>query len=134
MFIVDFKFIMQSTTPFTAIIFALLLIATIYIAIKCHARLHSIGTIAIVFGLLYFSVSLVHVFDTIQVGTDYSIHDLIYDKINSGEPITREDYFLIDSIWKYLVPPLANSFTILLWSTFDYLVSRILYIVRTPRI
>ena len=63
MFITNIKFIMQSTTPFIAIAFVLLLAAICYVAIKCPAKLHSIGTITIVFGLLCFSVALVSVFE-----------------------------------------------------------------------
>ena len=58
-----FRFILQYTTPFTAISLTLLMIATVYTAVKHPARLHSIGTITIVFGLLCFAVSFTNVFD-----------------------------------------------------------------------
>lgn len=135
MFITNIKFILQSTTPFTAIAFALLLAAICYVAIKCPAKLHSIGTVTIVFGLLSFSVALVRVYDTLQIyfpDCDYQV--FAFHKMLSGEIITREEFNSVESIWKYLASPLANSLTILLWSTFDYVISRILYIIRTPRI
>ena len=65
-FITNIHFIMQSTTPFIAIAFVLLLAAIIYVAIKCPAKLHSIGTVTIVFGLFCFSVAFVSVYDCLQ--------------------------------------------------------------------
>ena len=43
MFISNIGFIFQSTTPFTAISFVLLLAAIIFVAVKCPAKLHSIA-------------------------------------------------------------------------------------------
>ena len=126
---------MQSTTPFIAIAFILLLAAIIYVAIKCPAKLHSLGTVTIVFGLLCFSVAFISVFDSIQVhlsDCDYQI--FAWDKMMSGEIITREDFYSVESIWKYLVSPLAAALAILFWSILDYMIARLLYIIRTPRI
>ena len=135
MIITNFKFIMQSTTPFIAIAFILLLAAIIYVAIKCPAKLHSLGTVTIVFGLLCFSVAFISVFDCLQVHyPDCSYQVFAWDKMMSGEIITREDFNSVESIWKYLVSPLASAMAILFWSIIDYLIARILYIIRTPRI
>ena len=135
MLITNIKFILQSTTPFTAIAFVMLLAAICYVAIKCPAKLHSLGTVTIVFGLLCFSVAFVSVYDCLQVhfpDCDYQV--FAFHKMLSGENITREEFYSVESIWKYLSSPLANSLTILLWSTFDYVIARVLYIIRTPRI
>jgi uncharacterized YccA/Bax inhibitor family protein len=135
MIITNFKFIMQSTTPFIAIAFILLLAAICYVAIKCPAKLHSLGTVTIVFGLLCFSVVFISVFDCIQMhlsDCDYQI--FAWEKMMSGEIITREDFYSVESIWKYLVSPLAAAMAILFWSILDYMIARLLYIIRTPRI
>ena len=58
---------------------------------------------------------------------------LLSDEL-TDKPVSLDDLRSIESIWKYIGSPLANVFTILLWSTFNYLLSRILYIIRTPRI
>ena len=135
MFISNIGFIFQSTTPFTAISFVLLLAAIIFVAVKCPAKLHSIGTLTMVFGLLCFSLKLVQVYDELM----FYYHDCSYqifarDKMMSGEIITREDFYSVENIWKYICSPVAKCCAILLWSTFDYTISRILYIIRTPRI
>ena len=135
MIITNIKFIMQSTTPFIAIAFILLLAAIIYVAIKCPAKLHSLGTVTIVFGLLCFSVAFISVFDCIQIHyPDCSYLVFAWDKMMSGEIITREDFSSVESIWKYLVSPLGTALSILFWSILDYIIARILYIIRTPRI
>ena len=135
MFISNIGFIFQSTTPFTAISFVLLLAAIIFVAVKCPAKLHSLGTVTMVFGLLCFSVALVSVYDCLQVyHPDCSYQIFAWDKMMSGEIITREDFYSVESIWKYICSPVAKCCAILLWSTFDYTISRILYIIRTPRI
>ena len=126
---------MQSTTPFIAIAFILLLAAIIYVAIKCPAKLHSLGTVTIVFGLLCFSVAFISVFDCIQIHyPDCSYLVFAWDKMMSGEIITREDFNSVESIWKYLVSPLGTALSILFWSILDYMIARVLYIIRTPRI
>ena len=135
MFISNIGFIFQSTTPFTAISFVLLLAAIIFVAVKCPAKLHSIGTLTMVFGLLCFSLKLVQVYDELM----FYYHDCSYqifarDKMMSGEIITREDFYSVENIWKYICSPVSKCCAILLWSTFDYTISRILYIIRTPRI
>ena len=135
MIITNIKFIMQSTTPFIAIAFILLLAAIIYVAIKCPAKLHSLGTVTIVFGLLCFSVAFISVFDCIQIHyPDCSYLVFAWDKMMSGEIITREDFNSVESIWKYLVSPLGTALSILFWSILDYMIARVLYIIRTPRI
>ena len=135
MFITNIKFIMQSTTPFVAIAFVLLLAAICYVAIKSPAKLHSIGTVTIVFGLLCFSVALVSVFDCIQANfSDCDYQVFAWHKMMSGEIITKEDFYSVESIWKYLASPLAGALSILFWSILDYVIARILYIIRTPRI
>jgi hypothetical protein len=135
MIITNIKFIMQSTTPFIAIAFVLLLAAIIYVAIKCPATLHSLGTVTIVFGLLCFSVAFISVFDCIQIHyPDCNYQVFAWDKMMSGEIITREDFYSVESIWKYLVSPLGTALSILFWSILDYMIARILYIIRTPRI
>ena len=134
-FITNIHFIMQSTTPFIAIAFVLLFAAIIYVAIKCPAKLHSIGTVTIVFGLFCFSVAFVSVYDCLQRDyPDCSYQAFAFNKMLSGEIITREDFYSVESIWKYLVSPLAGAIAILFWSIIDYLIARILYIIRTPRI
>ena len=126
---------MQSTTPFIAIAFVLLFAAIIYVAIKCPAKLHSIGTVTIVFGLFCFSVAFVSVYDCLQRDyPDCSYQAFAFTKMLSGEIITREDFYSVENIWKYICSPVAKCCAILLWSTFDYTISRILYIIRTPRI
>jgi predicted ABC-type ATPase len=76
---------------------------------------------------------MVQVFDQFQVNHQ-DIYDLLYQKLESGQPITREEIYSIDSIWKYITTPLANGFAVLMWSTVNYMIARILYIIRTPRI
>ena len=135
MFISNIGYIFQSTTPFTLISFVLLLAAIIFVAVKCPAKLHSIGTLTMVFGLLCFSLTLFQVYECIQwhlSDCDYQV--FAWEKMMSGEIITREDFNSVESIWKYICSPVANCCAILLWSTFDYTISRILYIIRTPRI
>lgn len=135
MFLSNAKFILQSTSVSTAVTFVLFLAAIILIAIKCPAKLHSIGMIAIVWGVLCFAVAFVKVYDEfIFYFPDCSIHAYVYEKMLGQESFTLDDIRSIESIWKYIVSPLANAFTILLWSTLNYLISRILYIIRTPRI
>ena len=135
MFISNIGYIFQSTTPFTLISFVLLLAAIIFVAVKCPAKLHSIGTLTMVFGLLCFSLTLFQVYECIQwhlSDSDYQV--FAWEKMMSGEIITREDFNSVESIWKYICSPVAKCCAILLWSTFDYTISRILYIIRTPRI
>ncbi len=135
MFISNIGFIFQSTTPFTAISFVLLLAAIIFVAVKYPAKLHSIGTLTMVFGLLCFSLKLVQVYDCIQINlSDCDYQVFAWEKMMSGEIITREDFYSVESIWKYLVSPLAAALAILFWSILDYMIARILYIIRTPRI
>ena len=135
MFISNIGFIFQSTTPFTAISFALLLAAIIFVAVKYPAKLHSIGTVTMVFGLLCFSLTLVQVYEELMFNyPDCSYRVFSWYKMMSGEIITREDFYSVESIWKYICSPVAKCCAILLWSTFDYTISRILYIIRTPRI
>ena len=135
MFISNIGFIFQSTTPFTAISFVLLLAAIIFVAVKCPAKLHSIGTLTMVFGLLCFSLKLVQVYDELMFYyPDCSYQIFARDKMMSGEIITREDFYSVKSIWNYICSPVSKCCAILLWSTFDYTISRILYIIRTPRI
>lgn len=129
------KFIFQSTSVCTAVSFVLILAAIIVIAIKCPVKLHSIGMITIVWGLLCFSVALVHVYETFMFYFgDCSLHAYVFEKMRAQESFTIQDLKSVESIWKYMVSPLANAFTVLLWSTLNYLISRILYIIRTPRI
>ncbi len=127
-------FILYHTTAFTAITSVLLLIAICYIAWKYPAKLHSLGSIIMVFGFLCFFVAMIQVFDEFQKGNYVDIHDLLYQKFESGQSITREDMSSTGSIWRYITSPLASAFAVLFWSTFNYLISRILYIIRTPRI
>ena len=135
MFISNIGFIFQSTTPFTAISFVLLLAAIIFVAVKCPAKLHSIGTLTMVFGLLCFSLTLFQVYDELMFyHPDCNYRGFAWDKMMSGEIITREDFYSVESIWKYICSPVSKCCAILLWSTFDYTISRILYIIRTPRI
>ena len=135
MFISNIGFIFQSTTPFTVISFVLLLAAIIFVAVKCPAKLHSIGTLTMVFGLLCFSLTLFQVYDELMFNyPDCSYQIFAWDKMMSGEIITREDFYSVENIWKYICSPVAKCCAILLWSTFDYTISRILYIIRTPRI
>jgi len=135
MFISNIGFIFQSTTPFTLISFVLLLAAIIFVAVKCPAKLHSIGTLTMVFGLLCFSLTLVQVYDELMFyHPDCNYRGFAWDKMMSGEIITREDFYSVESIWKYICSPVSKCCAILLWSTFDYTISRILYIIRTPRI
>ena len=132
MFITDMKFIFESTSTFTAVSLALLLIATCYIAKKCPAKLHAIGMITIIWGLLCLSVSLVAVFDDYMCAFGDN-HSRLVDLINSGVGIKQQD-IETNFIWQEMLPSLRNSCTILFWSTIVYLISRILYIIRTPRI
>ena len=135
MFISNIGYIFQSTTPFTLISFVLLLAAIIFVAVKCPAKIHSIGTLTMVFGLLCFSLTLFQVYECIQwhlSDCDYQV--FAWEKMMSGEIITREDFYSVENIWKYICSPVAKCCAILLWSTFDYTISRILYIIRTPRI
>lgn len=135
MFISNIGYIFQSTTPFTLISFVLLLAAIIFVAIKYPAKLHSIGTLTMVFGLLCFSLKLVQVYDELMFNyPDCSYLVFAWDKMMSGEIITHEDFQSVDNIWKYICSPVSKCCAILLWSTFDYTISRILYIIRTPRI
>ena len=135
MFISNIGYIFQSTTPFTLISFVLLLAAIIFVAVKCPAKLHSIGTLTMVFGLLCFSLTLFQVYDELMFNyPDCSYQIFAWDKMMSGEIITREDFYSVENIWKYICSPVAKCCAILLWSTFDYTISRILYIIRTPRI
>ncbi len=135
MFISNIGFIFQSTTPFTLISFVLLLAAIIFVAVKCPAKLHSIGTLTMVFGLLCFSLTLFQVYDELMFNyPDCSYLIFAWDKMMSGEIITREDFYSVESIWKYICSPVSKCCAILLWSSFDYTISRILYIIRTPRI
>ena len=62
------------------------------------------------------------------------IYSYVFEKMRAQESFTIQDLKSVESIWKYMVSPLANAFTVLLWSTLNYLISRILYIIRTPRI
>jgi len=102
-------FVLQSTTVFSAIAFILLLIATCIVAKKDPSKLYAIGTITIIVGIFLFVVYGIHTFDNIQ---------------KWGR----------DSSWTVVIPTLRQSFSSLLWASVVYLISRILYIIRTPRI
>ena len=130
----NMRYLVYHTTTFTAITSILLMIAVCYIAWKYPAKLHSLGSIIMVFGFLCFFVAMIQVFDEFQKGHYVDIHDLLYQKFESGQSITREDMSSTGSIWRYITSPLASAFAVLFWSTFNYLISRILYIIRTPRI
>ena len=129
-----FRFILEYTTPFTAISLALLMIATVYTAVKHPARLHSIGTITIVFGLLCFAVSFTNVFDAFQKYPPFDYQGLVSRKMVAGELITKQDLASADSIWPHIISPLCKSCAIMFWSSILYMLSRLLYIIRTPRI
>ena len=103
-----FQFVLQSTTAAAAIVFILLLILTCFIAIKNPSKLYAIGTITIICGLFLFVVYGVHTFDEIQKESNFA--------------------------WLVVIPTLRQSFSSLLWASIIYLISRILYIIRTPRI
>lgn len=130
----NMRYLVYHTTTFTAITSILLLIAICYIAWKYPVKLHSLGTITMVFGFLCFCVAMVQVFDEFQKGNYVDIYDMLYQKFESGQPITREDIYSTESIWKYITSPLGNAMAVLIWSTVNYLIARILYIIRTPRI
>lgn len=130
----NMRYLVYHTTTFTAITSILLLIAICYIAWKYPVKLHSLGTITMVFGFLCFCVAMVQVFDEFQKGNYIDIYDMLYQKFESGQPITREDIYSTESIWKYITSPLGNAMAVLIWSTVNYLIARILYIIRTPRI
>lgn len=130
----DMGFILYHTTTFTAISSILLLVAICFIAWKYPVKLHSLGTITMVFGFLCFCVAMVQVFDEFQKGNYVDIYDMLYQKFESGQPITREGIYSTESIWKYITSPLGNAMAVLIWSTVNYLIARILYIIRTPRI
>ncbi len=104
----NLQFILQSTTSFAAVVFIVLLILTCFIAKKNPSKLYAIGTITIICGLFLFIVYGVHTFDAIQKKSDFS--------------------------WLVVLPTLTKSFSSLLWAFIIYLISRILYIIRTPRI
>ena len=104
----NLQFILQSTTAFAAVVFIALLILTCFIAIKKPSKLYAIGTIALICGLFLFVVYGVHTFDDIQKKSDFA--------------------------WLVVIPTLRQSFSSLLWASIIYLISRILYIIRTPRI
>jgi len=131
MFITNIKFIFESTSAFTAVSCALLLIATCFIAKKCPARLQAFCRLIIVWGLLCLSVSLVHVFDNYIFAFGEN-HSRLVGLINSGVGIKQQD-LETSTIWQEMLPSLLNSCTILFWSSLVYLISRILYIIRTPR-
>jgi len=130
----NMRYILYHTTTFTAVSSILLLVAICFIAWKYPAKLHSLGSITMVFGFLCFCFAMIKVFDEFQKGNYFDIYDLVYQKIESGQPIIMEDLGSTESIWKYITSPLANAFAVLIWSTVNYLISRILYIIRTPRI
>ncbi len=64
----DMGFILYHTTTFTAISSILLLVAICFIAWKYPAKLHSLGSIIMVFGFLCFFVAMIRVFDEFQTG------------------------------------------------------------------
>ena len=131
----NMRYILYSTTTSTAIYSILLLLAICFIAWKYPAKLHSIGTIAIFWGLLCFSVAMIKVYDTFMFHFgDCSIHAYVFEKMRAQEIFTLDDLRSVESIWKYIATPLSNAITVLLWSTLNYLIARILYIIRTPRI
>lgn len=103
----NIHFILQSTTAASAVTFIILMILTCIVAKKNPSKLYAIGTIAIIWGLLLFVVYGVHTFDEIQKW-EFS--------------------------WRTVIPTLTKSFSSLLWAFIIYLISRILYIIRTPRI
>ena len=105
----NIHFILQSTTAVAAVTFILLLILTCFIAKKNPSKLYGIGTIAIICGLFFFCVYGIHTFDNIQKWGD-------------------------DTSWLVIIPTLRQAISSLLWAFIVYLISRILYIIRTPRI
>jgi len=104
-----YQYILQSTTPVAAVTFILLLIVTCFIAWKNPSKLYAIGTIALVWGILLFVLYGTHTFDNIQKWAD-------------------------ETTWRTVIPTLRKAFSSLLWACIIYLISRILYIIRTPRI
>jgi len=126
-------FVFQSTTPFMAISMAILLAITIYVAKKHPVKLHATGSLTLAFGLLCFAVSLTAVFDTYMVYGE-PISDL-YELFQSQDSISIQDFNQhLHTNWGHMVAPLRKSCATLLWTFLVYLVSEILYIIRTPRI
>ena len=131
-FFLNIRFIFESTSMFTIISSILLLIATCYVAKKCPAKLHSIGMITIIWGLLCFSVSLSELFsDYIFYEGEY--YSGLFELLRNGSGISYQD-LESGTVWQGILPSMCNSCTILLWSSLVYMISRILYIIRTPRI
>ena len=133
----NFVFVLQSTTLFTAITSVILLALTIYIAKKHPVKLHAVGLLTLAFGFLCFSVNLSAVFDTYQVNADHDPINMIFELFHLKESITYQDFaekYHGIGMWYYLVTPMRKACATLLWTFLVYLVSRILYIIRTPRI
>jgi len=131
----NFVFVIQSTTLFTAITSVILLALTIYIAKKHPVKLHAVGLLTLAFGLLCFSVNLSAVFDSYQVNADHDPIYRIFELFQQKETITYQDFFgEHQNIWYFLVPSARKACATLFWTFLVYLVSRILYIIRTPRI
>ena len=128
-------FVLQSTTLFTAIASVLLLALTIYVAKKHPIKLHAIGSLTLAFGFLCFSFYMSSVFDTYQLNAEYDPVYRIFELFQNKETITYQDYFgEHKTMWFFLVTPMRKACASLLWTFLIYTVSRILYIIRTPRI
>ena len=131
----NFVFVIQSTTLFTAISSVILLALTIYVAKKHPVKLHAVGLLTLAFGFLCFSVNMSAVFDTFQVNADHDPIYRIFELFQQKETITYQDFFgEHQGMWHFLVTPMRKACATLLWSFLIYTISRILYIIRTPRI
>jgi len=131
----NFVFVIQSTTLFTAISSVILLALTIYVAKKHPVKLHAVGLLTLAFGFLCFSVNMSAVLDSYQVNIEHDPIYRIFELFQLNETITYQDFFGEHiTMWYFLVPSMRKACATLLWTFLVYLVSRILYIIRTPRI
>lgn len=131
----NFVFVLQSTTLFTAITSVILLALTIYVAKKHPIKLHAVGSLTLAFGFLCFSLYMTSVFDQYMVNNDHDPICRIIDLFQLKETITYQDFFSENQgMWFFLAPYMSKACASLLWSFLIYTVSRILYIIRTPRI
>lgn len=132
-FTYQWKFVFQNSSLFMTVVFLLLLSATCYIAKKYPAKLIPIGRITVISGLLASCITLVVFYNAFMVNYGEYTHNLV-SLINTENGIQYRDLENTSIVWQGIIPPLCKSLNILFQSFFVYLVSRILYIIRTPRI
>ena len=132
-----FKILFTSLSAFDAIIYLILLLATIYLAWKKPGKISAIGKIIVVMTIFCAVVNLNMLITEIGIKEPTLFlpggrnSDILYNMIGQHPEFReaiRSDFFSV------MVDDLARIASSIVFGATTYIISNILYIIRTPRI